>query len=107
MRGVPNNFATGSQESVAQLSSGLALGGVFTPSSSPNTYELDQGDTDLGSGGVMLFSTGQVKYPYLAVAAGKDGRVFLLNPANLGQPTNTSPPTSSPPPLDTQQNDAC
>ena len=55
----------------------------------------------------MLFSTGDATYPYLAVAAGKDGRVFLLNPANLGQPTNTSPPTSSQPPLDTQQNDAC
>jgi hypothetical protein len=95
------------QESVAQLSAGLALGGVFTPSASPNTYQLDQGDTDLGSGGVMLFSTGNATYPYLAVAAGKDGRVFLLNPANLGQPTNTSPPASSQPPLDTQQIDSC
>ncbi len=65
------------------------------------------GTTDLGSGGVMLFSTGDATYPYLAVAAGKDGRVFLLDPANLGQPTNTSPPTSAPPPLDTQQIDDC
>ena len=95
------------QESVAQLSSGLALSGVFTPSSAPNTYQLDQGDTDLGSGGVMLFSTGDATYPYLAVAAGKDGRVFLLNPDNLGKPTNTSPPTSTPPPLDTQPIASC
>ena len=51
----------------------------------------------------MLFSTGKAPNPYLAVAAGKDGRVFLLNPANLGQPTNTSPPTSTPPPLDVHQ----
>ena len=43
----------------------------------------------------------------LAAAAGKDGRLFLLDPANLGQPTNTSPPTSTPPPLDTQQSDPC
>ncbi len=85
------------QESVAQLSSGLALGGVFTPSASPNTYELDQGDTDLGSGGVMLFATGSPTYPYLAVAAGKDGRVFLLDPANLGTGQ----------PLDTQAIDSC
>ena len=98
---------TNIQESVAQLSGGLALGGVFTPSSSPNTYQLDQEDADLGSGGVMLFSTGDATYPYLAVAAGKDGRVFLLNPANLGQPTNTSPPTTTPPPLDTEQIDGC
>ena len=93
---------TNIQESVAQLSSGLALGGVFTPS---DTFALDAGDSDLGSGGVLLFPT--ATYPYLAVAAGKDGRLFLLNPANLGQPTNTSPPTSTPPPLDTQQSDYC
>src|SRR5271166_1084897 len=95
------------QESVAQLSSGLALGGVFTPSTAPNTYTLDQRDADLGSGGVMLFSTNDATYPYLAVAAGKDGRVFLLNPANLGQPTNTTPPTSTPQPLNTQPIESC
>ena len=79
------------QESVAQLSSGLALGGVFTPSAPPDTYQLDQEDADLGSGGVMLFATGSPTYPYLEVAAGKDGRVFLLDPANLGtgQPLDT------------------
>ena len=93
---------TNIQESVAQLSSGLALGGVFTPS---DTLALDQWDLDLGSGGVLLFPA--ATYPYLAAAAGKDGRLFLLNPANLGQPTNTSPPTSTPPPLDTQQSDNC
>jgi hypothetical protein len=95
--------ATHIQESVAQLSSGLALGGIFTPSNMP---QLDRGDTDLGSGGVMLFSTGDTTYPYLAVAAGKDGRVFLLDPANLGRPTGTSPPTS-PQPLNTRSIDAC
>jgi hypothetical protein len=99
--------ATHIQESGAKLSSGLGGDGVFTPSTAPNTYQLDQGDTDLGSGGVMLFSTGNATYPYLAVAAGKDGRVFLLDPANLGHPTNMSPPTSAPPPLNTQQIDAC
>jgi hypothetical protein len=72
------------QESVARLSSGLALEGVFTPSSSPNTFELDQQDADLGSGGVMLFPTGDATYPNLAVAAGKDGRLFVLDPNNLG-----------------------
>ena len=87
------------QESVAQLNSSLALGGVFTPS---NTYQLDQWDADLGSGGVMLFSTGNATYPYLAVAAGKDGNVFLLNPVPT---TTTSPPTL--PLLDTQPIDAC
>jgi hypothetical protein len=91
---------TNIQESVVQLSNSLVLGGVFTPS---NTFALDQNDLDLGSGGALLFPTA----PYLAVAAGKDGRLFLLNPANLGQPTNTSPPTSTPPPLDIEQSDPC
>src|SRR5271166_6221290 len=58
-------------------------------------------------GGAMLFPTGNASYPYLAIAAGKDGRVFLLNPAHLGEPQKTSPPTSAPPPLDTHQIDAC
>jgi hypothetical protein len=77
------------QESVAQLSfsNGLAhLDGVFTPSTPPTTYALDKADADLGSGGVMLFPTGVATYPHLAVAAGKDGRVFLLRPANSSQP---------------------
>jgi PQQ enzyme repeat len=85
------------QESVAQLSGSLVLGGVFTPSATPNTYELDQEDGDLGSGGVMLFATGSPTYPYLAIAAGKDGRVFLLDPASLGTGQ----------PLDTQAIESC
>jgi len=93
---------TNIQESVAQFSNSLVLGGIFTPS---NTFALDQGDLDLSAGGVLLFPT--ATYPYLAAADGKDGRLFLLNPANLGQPTNTSPPTSTPPALDTQQDDPC
>ena len=51
---------------------------------------LDQGDPDLGSGGVLLFPT--ATYPYLAAAAGKDGRLFLLDPPIWAQPTNTPPP---------------
>ena len=52
-------------------------------------------------------------YPYLAAAAGKDGRLFLLDPHNLGAPTKTQPPaatqplTSTPTPIDTQQSDGC
>jgi hypothetical protein len=66
--------------------------GIFTPS---NVYDLDQQDLDLGSGGVLLFPTGDATYPYLAAAAGKDGRLFLLDPASLGTP------------LDTQSSDPC
>jgi hypothetical protein len=104
--------ATNVQESVARLSGALTgILGIFTPSASPYTYILDQQDADLGSGGVLLFPT--ATYPYLAAAAGKDGRLFLLDPHNLGAPTNSQPPaatqplTSIPPPIDTQQSDGC
>ena len=104
--------ATNVQESVARLSGALTgILGIFTPSASPYTYSLDKEDTDLGSGGVLLFPT--ATYPYLAAAAGKDGRLFLLDPHNLGAPTNTQPPaatqpfTSTPPPIGTQQSDPC
>ncbi len=105
--------ATNVQESVVRLSGALTgILGIFTPSASPYTYILDQGDADLGSGGVLLFPT--ATYPYLAAAAGKDGRLFLLDPHNLGAPTNTQPPaatqpfTSTPPPVGgTQQSDSC
>ena len=98
---------TNIQESVARFSGSLTLSGVFTPSTSPNTYAMDQADLDLSSGGVLLFPTENGTYPYLAVAGGKDGRVFLLNPSNLGTPTSASPPTSTPPPLDIEQGDRC
>ena len=104
--------ATNVQESVARLSGALTgILGIFTPSASPYTYILDQQGADLGSGGVLLFPT--ATYPYLAAMAGKDGRVFLLDPHNLGAPTKTQPPaatqpfTSTPPPIDTQQSDGC
>ena len=43
------------QESVAQLSTSLALRGVFTPGPPYDTYTLDYNDWDLGSGGGNAF----------------------------------------------------
>lgn len=75
-----NNIA----ESVAMVSSDLTLlKSTFTPS---NHASLDQGDADFGSGGVMLLPTvqsGRRQTSALAVAAGKDGNMFLLNATNL------------------------
>ncbi len=54
---------------------------IFTPS---NWASLDQGDRDLGSGGVMVLPDQLGAIPELAVAAGKDGRLFLMNEDHLG-----------------------
>ena len=54
----------------------------FTPS---NIQELDAGDMDFGSGGVMLIAGQYGKMnKYLGVAAGKDGKMFLFDRNNLG-----------------------
>jgi len=68
---------TNIQESVVRLASNLtSVIGTFTPS---NVTTLDEGDTDLGSGGVMLLPPQSGRFPNLAGAAGKDGNLLLLN----------------------------
>jgi len=73
---------TNVQESVVKVSSNL--GGVvdlFTPM---NQEVLDLYDADFGSGGVMLLPQQSGLNPYLAVAAGKAGTLFLMDEQNLG-----------------------
>ena len=53
----------------------------FTPS---NWQQLNSGDTDFGSGGVMVLPPQQSTTPNLAVAMGKDSNLFVLNEDNLG-----------------------
>ncbi|HEY1961441.1 MAG TPA: hypothetical protein VGG69_03395 [Rhizomicrobium sp.] len=70
-------------ESVLSLSSDLkTVMGSFTPS---NFQQLNDGDVDFGSGGVMLLpqEAGQTAPP-LAVAMGKANTLYLLNANNLG-----------------------
>jgi hypothetical protein len=70
-------------ESVLELPPGLTgVTGRFTPSSYNN---LNNNDTDFGSGGVMLLPpvSGQTAPP-LAVAMGKDATLYLLNQTRLG-----------------------
>lgn len=69
----------------ADLSTVLSL---FTPS---NVAGLDQSDADYGSGGVMLLPDQAGSIPHMAVAAGKDGRLFLLNRDALGGYTPGGP----------------
>jgi hypothetical protein len=91
--GTAYDSVTNISESVVGLAGNLAkVLGHFTP---PNVAQLEMDDTDVGSGGVLLFPTNSRKFPYLAAAAGKDGNLLLLNPASLSTP------------LDTQSLDGC
>ncbi len=92
---------TNIQESVVQLRGDLThIDGIFTPS---NVASLDFGDLDLGSGGVLLLPPQSGNIVSLAVAAGKDGRLFLLNRNNLGGFTPGGPNKV----LDTHQLQSC
>jgi hypothetical protein len=74
-------------ESVIKMSSDLTkVTDFFTPSN-VNTMT----DLDLSSGGVLLIPTQSGPIPNLAVALGKDGRMFLMNQQNLGKITPGGP----------------
>jgi len=81
------NGTTNIQESIVRTNENPAnLLGIFTPS---NVATLDKNDTDLGSGGALLLPTQSGNVPYLAVGAGKDGRLFLLNRLSMSSPLDT------------------
>ena len=70
------------QESVIQVSSDLStVLDLFTPS---DVAYLDENDQDFGSGGVMVLPDQPGAIPHLAVAAGKEGSMFLMNEDDLG-----------------------
>jgi hypothetical protein len=81
-------------ESVVRLGGGLAkVAGFFTPT---NWQQLNNNDTDFGSGGIMLLPTQQSAPKALAVAMGKDSKLFLLNRAKLGRLGNALQTIDSP-----------
>jgi len=64
-------------------SSGFSVADWFTPN---NQASLQSGDTDLGSGGVLLLpggatapGVGSTAHPNLMVGAGKQGRIYLID----------------------------
>jgi len=70
---------------------GLDLSAVkdfFTPS---DVATLERDDNDFGSGGLMALPTQPGSVPYLVVAGGKDGRLFLMDRTNMGQYTPGGP----------------
>ena len=76
------------QESVVKLKGDLTqVTGLFSPNAqygifSPTTDQLDQGDRDLGAGGVLLVP--QRGSAFFAAIAGKDGRLFLFDRSGAG-----------------------
>ncbi len=73
---------TNIQESVVKVSPTLSsVLDLFTPN---NQDTLDLDDWEIGAGGVMVLPDQPGSTPHLAVAAGKDGRMFLMNEDNLG-----------------------
>jgi outer membrane protein assembly factor BamB len=76
------NSVTNISETVAKLNPDLTqVLSFFTPS---NVGDLDRGDTDFGSGGVLLMPKASQSGPPLAAAAGKEGTLFLMNRNELG-----------------------
>ncbi len=70
------------QESVVKVSPNLStVLDLFTPK---NQSVLDQTDKDFGSGGVLVLPDQPGSTPHIAVAAGKDGNLFMMNEDSLG-----------------------
>ena len=79
-------------ESIVNFS--LANGGL-TPTDAFTAYNfqtLNNGDLDLGSGGVVMIPDQQGAYPHILVQEGKEGRIVVLNRDNLG---GTAPATGT------------
>lgn len=89
---VPNGAPPGEREmseSVAAISGDLRMvSEYFTPH---NRDELDEGDQDFGSGGIMLLPEQEGPVPHLATAAGKDGNLYLLDRDHMGGFTPNGP----------------
>lgn len=70
------------QESVVKVSPTLSgVVDLFTPNDQDS---LDLDDWEIGAGGVMVLPDQAGATPHLAVAAGKDGNMFLMNEDHLG-----------------------
>jgi hypothetical protein len=73
---------TNIQESVVKESPDLTkVLSLFTPT---DQVGLDQGDTDFGSGGVLLVPKQPSTSASMGAAAGKNGKLYLLDLSNLG-----------------------
>jgi len=80
----PNTYdgANAIQESLVKLSPDLShVLDLFTPY---DVSQLDAADADFGSGGVLVLPPQPGAHPDLAVAAGKDSNMYLVDTNHLG-----------------------
>jgi PKD repeat protein len=79
----PTNSNYGDSLLRLSTSNSLVVADYFTPY---NQQDLFDHDNDLGSGGVLLLpdEAGSVAHPHLAVCAGKEGTVYLVDRDNMG-----------------------
>jgi hypothetical protein len=82
--GITNNDFADSYLKLTPAGTNLTLADYFTPY---NAQSLANGDLDLGSGGLVVLpdAAGNATNLHLAVGAGKDGIIHLVNRDNLGQ----------------------
>lgn len=80
----PYSGSTGYGESVVDFS--LANGGLTATDdfTSYNYAALNDGDLDLGAGGLLMVPDQQGDHPHLLVVAGKEARLLVLDRDNLG-----------------------
>lgn len=87
--GTTYDGVTAIQESVVKVSPDLKkVLDLFTPANQAN---LDQTDEDYGSAGALLLPEQGGSIPHLIAAAGKDGRMFILNRHHMGGYTAGGP----------------
>lgn len=80
--GTTYDGVTSVQESVVKVSPDLStIEDLFTPYNWP---VLDANDEEFGSGGVLVLPDQAGSIPHLAVAAGKNGYMYLMNEDDLG-----------------------
>ncbi len=61
--------------------SGISVADYFTPW---DQQTLDDNDTDVGAGGLVLLPDQSGQYPHLLVQVGKEGTIDLINRDNMG-----------------------
>jgi chitodextrinase len=77
-----NSGGTSYGDSIVRISPGGAVLDYFTPH---DQASMQAGDLDLGSGGTLLLPDQSGPHPHLAISAGKNGTIYLVDRDNMGR----------------------